>query len=210
MLTSEPLFDLDEPAIDRPGHAVLVRRAVLWLRGLHKCSVVFAEMTAAPGYFPDALGWYMGFSIMVECKSSRSDFLADKRKGILDNPDGFPGEERWYLTSPGIVKPGEVPDGWYLAETTGKTVRIVTHPPCWPSSIAWNPAWGKEPDPRNSPGMWRRERNAARAACGVPYLLSAVRRHECGVRWLASEARFESINRRNRREADEARTEEGG
>lgn len=181
-----------------PGHAVLVTRAHRWLRSFHKCGVVFAEMTAAPGYYPDALGWTVGFSILVECKTSRSDFLADRRKGILDNPDAFPGEERWYLAPPGVLRASDMPPGWYLAESDMRRVRVITHPPVH----GWVDTWGTPPDPARSPRLWVREKNHARAAAGVPYLLSAVRRHECRVPWFAAEARFESINRRARREAD--------
>lgn len=195
-----------------PTHADLVTRAHRWLRGFHRCPVVFAEMTAAPGYFPDAIGWHFGFSILVECKISRSDFFADRKKGILDNPDDFPGEERWYLTPPGLLKAADIPPGWHLAESDGRTVSVITHPPVMPPAFPWHESWGTPPtppDPARHPGMWARERNAARSAAGVPYLLSAVRRHEVGVRWLSSEARFESIARRERREADEMQPDDG-
>lgn len=185
------------------GHAGLVHRAIRWLRVFHKCGVVFGEMTAAVPYYPDALGWHVGFSILVECKASRSDFFADRKKGIHgEGGDSFPGEERWYLTPPGLVKPEEVPAGWCLAEAHGRTVKIIKPPAYLPPRIdPWPYEWAP-PDPLKHPGMWVRERNHQRAAAGLPYLLSAVRRHEIGVRWLDSEARFESITRQNRREAD--------
>lgn len=191
------------------GHAGLVHRAVRWLRVFHKCGVVFGEMTAAVPYYPDALGWRLNFSILVECKASRSDFFADRKKGIHgEGADSFPGEERWYLTPPGLVKPEEVPTGWYLAEAHGRAVKVVTHPPTLPplDTTGWPPEWiarHPPPEPARTPSMWIRPRHHERAAAGLPYLLSAVRRHEIGVRWLDSEARFESINRQAAREADE-------
>ena len=65
-----------------PSHEQLVERAGRWLRGTMRCNVVLLE----PGYgsvgeIPDAIGWTSdGVSIVVECKASRSDFLADRNK----------------------------------------------------------------------------------------------------------------------------------
>jgi hypothetical protein len=186
-----------------PGHPVLVKHAIRWLRSFHKCGVVFGEMVSATSYQPDAIGWHRRFSILVECKASRADFFADRKKGIHANPDGYAGEERWYLTPPGLVQPHELPDGWYLAECDGTRVRVVVHPPLVTPSYEWNPAWGKQPNPLTNPGMWVRQAHHERSAAGVVYLVSAVRRHQVGVRWLDGEARFESVTRRNRREASE-------
>jgi hypothetical protein len=61
---------------------------------------------------PDAIGWgACSRSILVECKASRADFFADKKK----NRAGV-GLEKWYMTPRGLVKPCEVPDGWGLVE----------------------------------------------------------------------------------------------
>lgn len=180
-----------------PKHAELVRSAVRWLRATHKCSIVFAEMAPASGYYPDAIGWFMRFSILVECKVSRADFFADRKKLIHALPDNYPGEERWYLTPPGLVKPGEVPEGWWLAEAHEKSVRMVTHP-------SLTTQFESRPELAHNPNGWGRIHNRERMAAGVPFLLSAVRRHELGIRWLNGEAKFESDAARKRREAEGA------
>lgn len=178
-------------------HAALVVAAVRWLRATQRCTVVFAEMTAgAAGYSPDALGWHRRFSILVECKVSRADFFADRKKMIHVLPDNFPGEERWYLTLPGLVQPHELPEGWWLAEATRGGVRMVTHPPPWPNT---------SPRDARCPSCWRRVRNNPRMAAGVPYLLSAVRRHQIGARWLDAAARFESVDQAKARIGVEGR-----
>lgn len=192
----------------QPSHADLVQRAVRWLRGFHKCSHAYGEFVAAVPYIPDAIGWRNQFSILVECKRSRSDFFADRKKLIHHNPDAYPGEERWYLTPPGLVTADEVPEGWYLAEADEKRVRVITHPPTLPQvdRSAWPPEWRArypEPDPRRTPDMWRRVHNHERAAAGIPFLLSALRRHELGVPFDEERGRFETMAERDERVAIE-------
>lgn len=187
-------------------HTDLVDRAVRWLRSFHKCSHAFGELSTRLSYIPDAIGWVWEYSILVECKTSRSDFFADRKKLIHANPDAWPGEERWYLTPPGLVRPEEVPDGWYLAEVQTRGVHVVTHPPIAPftSPLAWDPAWGpepKRPNPATTPGRWVRERNHERAAAGLSLLLSALRRHEIGVPFDAARGRFETFAERERKGA---------
>jgi hypothetical protein len=172
-----------------PTHAELVQRAVRWLRGFHKCSHAYGELVTSSSYIPDAIGWRWAFSIMVECKVSRADFFADRKKLIHRNPDSHPGEERWYLTPPGLVRPEEVPEGWYLAEAHERAVKRVTQPP------------SHYPDRPNDPDSWVRLRHDARAAAGVPYLLSALRRHECGAQFDAERGRFETIDEGRARRA---------
>lgn len=193
-----------------PTHADLVQRAVKWLRSFHKCSHAYGEFVAAVQYIPDAIGWRNQFSILVECKRSRSDFFADRKKLIHHNPDAYPGEERWYLTPPGLVTADEVPEGWYLAEADEKRVRVITHPPTLPQvdRSAWPPDWRArypEPDPHRTPGMWRRIHNHERAAAGIPFLLSALRRHELGVPFDEERGRFETMAERDERVAIETR-----
>ncbi len=108
------------------------------------CSVVCSEFTNSREQ-ADAIGWNgWCYSILVECKTSRADFLRDKKKSCrrmqkrtleLSDIDIGLGAERWYLTNPGIVKPEEVPDGWYLAEVRGKVIRQIVKPPKGKSRI---------------------------------------------------------------------------
>lgn len=168
-----------------PGHAVLVTAAIRWLRGSRKCPVVFSEHVTRLGITPDAIGWYREWSILVECKASRSDFFADRQKPIHLDPDSWPGQERWYLTPPGLVKVEELPAGWRLAELHG-----------WAPD---NPGRVKAISPlhRHSDRLF----NDGRSRAELPLLLSAVRRHQLAVPWLDDEAHFESINRQRARES---------
>jgi hypothetical protein len=97
-------------------HAQLVERAVRWLRA-YRCGVVLSEQACASGEMPDAIGWKQAcHSVLVECKVTRADFLADRAKPFRQKPDKGVGSERFYLTPPGLVKLEELPPGWGLLE----------------------------------------------------------------------------------------------
>ena len=63
-------------------------------------AVSFYRNRLAPsGEMPDAIGWKRGcHSVLVECKSSRADFLADREKPWRQKPENGAGCERFYLT----------------------------------------------------------------------------------------------------------------
>jgi hypothetical protein len=97
-------------------HAQLVERAVRWLR-TYRCGVVLSEQACVSGEMPDAIGWKRAcHSVLVECKVTRADFLADRAKPFRQKPEKGVGSERFYLTPPGLVKPEELPAGWGLLE----------------------------------------------------------------------------------------------
>ncbi len=97
-------------------HAQLVERAVRWLRG-YRCGVVLSEQACVSGEMPDAIGWKRAcHSVLVECKITRADFLADRDKPFRRKPEQGVGSERFYLTPPGLVKVEELPAGWGLLE----------------------------------------------------------------------------------------------
>ena len=105
-------------------HAALVAVAVRWLRKSQGCGVVFAEHSAGWEH-PDAMGWKSGFSRVVECKVSRSDFFADRKKPSRRSAAVRPGVQCWYLTPPGLLRVEELPEGWGLLEFDGRRVRNV-------------------------------------------------------------------------------------
>ena len=126
---TETMVRLLEPSAPSVSHADLVIRAGRWLRNTIRCKTVLFE----PGYgypseVPDAIGWTNRHSVLVECKVTRRDFLADRRKTgrrreLNDGGlRGGLGEERWYLTPSNLVRPDEVPDGWGLLELRGDRV----------------------------------------------------------------------------------------
>jgi hypothetical protein len=85
------------------------------------CSIVLSELVTAAGDIPDAIGWQMGVSYMIECKASRSDFFADARKPQRLAGTGA-GEHRYFMVPLGMITPTELPPEWGLLEVDGKQV----------------------------------------------------------------------------------------
>ncbi len=110
-------------------HEDLTAKAVRWLRGSQKCPVVLSEFVSAVSIVPDAIGWRHGSEcILVECKTSRSDFKADAHKAHV-RAGITPGHRRWYLTPPGLVQASEIPDDWGLLEAHERAIQVVKEAP---------------------------------------------------------------------------------
>jgi hypothetical protein len=106
-------------------HDKLVMRAVAWLRS-YGCGVVLSEQSCVSGETPDAIGWKRAsHSVIVECKVSRADFLADREKPFRRKPEIGMGCERYYLAPPALLTPDELPAGWGLLELRGREVQRV-------------------------------------------------------------------------------------
>jgi hypothetical protein len=98
---------------------------VRWLRA-YRCGVVLSEQACASGEMPDAIGWKRAcHSVLVECKVSRSDFLADRDKPFRRKPQNGVGCERFYLTPAGLIREEELPAGWGLLECRRREVEMV-------------------------------------------------------------------------------------
>jgi hypothetical protein len=106
-------------------HSQLVEKAVRWLRH-YRCGVVLSEQACVSGEMPDAIGWKRAsHSVLVECKVTRPDFLADRAKPFRLKPGQGVGCERFYLTLPGLISIDELPAGWGLLEVRGPGVEMV-------------------------------------------------------------------------------------
>jgi hypothetical protein len=109
-------------------HAELVERAARWLHNSQKHSVVLVEINSTGNECPDVIGWRGGFSTLVECKASRADFFADRKKVFRAHPEVGMGEHRWYCAPPGLLAVGDLPDGWGLVEPLARSMRVVRAP----------------------------------------------------------------------------------
>jgi hypothetical protein len=108
-------------------HAQMVERAVRWLRA-YRCGVVLSEQACVSGEMPDAIGWKQAcHSVLVECKISRADFLADREKPVRQKPERGVGSERFYFTPPALIKIEEMPEGWGLLEYRRGRIEMM-HP----------------------------------------------------------------------------------
>lgn len=116
-------------------HAELVARAARWLKA--KRYIVATEVVADGGEIPDALGWKSyGPSILIECKASRGDFLADAKKRFRRRPWEGPGEHRYYLCPAGMIQAEDVPERWGLLWAHPRTIRIVRPAEYMPHDMA--------------------------------------------------------------------------
>jgi hypothetical protein len=106
-------------------HAQLVEKAVQWLRS-YRCGVVLSEQACASGEMPDTIGWKRAcHSVLVECKISRADFLADREKPFRQKSHLGMGCERYYLAPAGLLDLADLPAGWGLMEYGQRRVSVV-------------------------------------------------------------------------------------
>ncbi len=103
----------------------MVEAAIRWLRG-QRCGVVLSEQGCSSGEMADAIGWKgKCHSIVVECKVSRADFLADAAKEWRLRPEIALGCERYYLAPRGTIREGELPAGWGLLEFHARKIHLI-------------------------------------------------------------------------------------
>lgn len=108
-------------------HRELAEHAGRWLRS-KRHRTVFIERQSQHET-PDAIGWTSrGVSTLIECKTSRADFLADQRKVPRSRTQISIGAFRYYLAPRGILTAKDIPYDWGLLEIYGQTricIRVV-------------------------------------------------------------------------------------
>ncbi|WP_052465123.1 hypothetical protein [Geoalkalibacter subterraneus] len=123
-------------------HAELIQIAERWLLGSKGCSFAFTELKAIThsGEIPDAIGWKSDYTILVECKATRADFLSDKNKKFRKNPHLGMGTFRFYLCPQGVIEPQDLPEKWGLVIVgkKGKPRQVVgPNGNCWSRNSAF-------------------------------------------------------------------------
>ena len=108
-------------------HDELVERAVRWLKTTDRCGVAVPELVTYCDESPDAIGWRSEgqICVLIECKTSRADYLSDKRKYFRVHPEQGVGNKRYFMTAPGLIDIKELPVDWGLLEVHDKRVRRV-------------------------------------------------------------------------------------
>lgn len=114
-------------------HEQLCQKAVAWLKrngfGVASMNVwAFGSRERV-----DCIGFRQQCSAMIEVKVSRADFLADRKKP--ERHAGGVGTYRFYLTPSGMLSTSDLPTGWGLLESSGKSVKMIHGPTgnLWPS-----------------------------------------------------------------------------
>ncbi len=114
---------------DEAKHAQLIVRTVEWLRRRYKCGIILSEQYCATGEVPDVIAWKGHCkSVLVECKVSRADFLADAGKPFRQKPEDGMGSQRFYMAQAGVIRAEELPKHWGLLELCGRAVRMAAKP----------------------------------------------------------------------------------
>lgn len=93
-------------------HAECVGYAAKYLS--KRCSVVLPEFFCHNAELPDVIGFSPRHSAVIECKVSRGDFIADKKKPFRINPEKGMGDRRYYCCPKDMIKIEELPIGWGL------------------------------------------------------------------------------------------------
>ena len=117
-------------------HDALCLQAEKWL-SKQGFGVVFHDKFKAntnTGEQPDCLGFRSGLSLLIECKTSRSDFLVDRKKKFRTDPSLGIGDWRFMLAPKGLIDFREVPIGWGLLEYDGKRILKTFG---WPTNMYW-------------------------------------------------------------------------
>lgn len=117
-------------AIDKSHHDYLCKKAETWLKKTHtrelmylsSCSIVLKEYASYSIEQPDCIGFNSCYSVLVECKTSRSDFLADRKKVFRILPDKGMGNYRFYLCDEGLLSENELPEKWGLLELVNNKI----------------------------------------------------------------------------------------
>lgn len=119
-------------------HSDLVRVAAGWLRRKGSRCVITDDMKfySSTGELPDVVGWMRGVSVLVEVKTSRADYLKDKKKPFRQKPETGIGQWRFYLCPAGIITPDDLPDGWGLLWVDEK--KRVSEVSGVPRNTGWN------------------------------------------------------------------------
>jgi hypothetical protein len=106
-------------------HADLVQRAAAWLASRRHAVVLMERSPRWVWESPDAFGVRSpGIVSVIECKTSRADFMRDAHKPHAVSGMTM-GDERWYMTPPGLLDPAGLPADHGLLEVHSLQVRTV-------------------------------------------------------------------------------------
>jgi len=108
-------------------HSEIIKIVAKWLKRhkqnivIYNYPLVLSEFVALThtGETPDVIGWNYFSSIVIEVKTSRQDFLRDKKKRFRVLGMGM-GDFKYYCCPDGIIKVDDLPNGWGLLYVTDK------------------------------------------------------------------------------------------
>ncbi|MDO6389017.1 hypothetical protein Q4E40_02675 [Pontibacter sp. BT731] len=112
-------------------HQELVEIGYRWLLNKASCGIAFKELhsNTPTGEQPDVIGFgSWGHSVLIECKVSRPDYMADHKKRFRKQPHKGMGKFRFYLTPAGLITARELPDNWGLLYADNNKITVAHNP----------------------------------------------------------------------------------
>lgn len=93
------------------------------------CLYATVELVCMGAELTDVWGTTGDCTVIIEVKTSRADFLADKRKyarsKVAEELKHQIGNYRYYLCPEGVIKEDDLPDNWGLLVYDGKKVHRI-------------------------------------------------------------------------------------
>lgn len=113
-------------------HRQIIEICYKWVLKRGSCGFAFKDLKCLEPEIADVIGFGSGdHSILIECKVSRSDFMADKKKSFRKYPERGLGRYRFYAAPKDLIKVSELPDNWGLIEVNDKgKARMKYNPYC--------------------------------------------------------------------------------
>lgn len=106
----------------RCTHKELVDIGYNWILKNTPCTIAFKELVTSNNEIPDVIGFNSNSSVLIECKTSRTDFMRDRCKPFRSYPNEGMGGYRYYLTPENTINEDELPPSWGLLEVDEKGV----------------------------------------------------------------------------------------
>lgn len=109
--------DLAEAEMKEWTHKGLVRHLSNWLKNSRRATIVVSELQTRLSETPDILAWsHGGHSTLIECKTSKADFVADKTKRFRMMEELGVGDLRYFAAPEGLLEREDIPEGWGLLQ----------------------------------------------------------------------------------------------
>ncbi|MCF2487503.1 hypothetical protein [Dyadobacter sp. CY347] len=133
-------------------HRDLVKSAYNWV--LKKsCGFAFKELKSFEAECADVIGFgAWNHSILIECKVSRSDLFADRKKPFRIEPGKGVGRYRFYCCRTSLLKVSDLPEQWGLIYVDEKGKARCVHNPYTktPEGFGWKGGFEPNEDAERS------------------------------------------------------------
>ena len=102
-------------------HDDLVTIGSRWLYSSQLCYFVFTEFKVGANFeIPDVIGFRGNYTILLEAKTSRADFLSDRKKYFRKIPWQGMGDYRFFICEQNMIQPEELPEKWGMIWVNNK------------------------------------------------------------------------------------------